>query len=327
MASYKKAIDLLKNNQKIAVFMHINPDGDCISSALSLYLFLKKCGKDVVCFSQGLDSSVISDKFKFLPSIDAFNSVPPQKEYDLCVGMDVSDASRFGETCFRLFMKGKNNLVIDHHIANNNFAKNVVREESAASTTQILYKLLVEYDENLIDKDIATCLYTGLVTDSGCFSFSCTTKETHLVAAKLLTYGIDSTEITRIVMKDTPISVFMLKNRVLSRAEFFDGNNIGLINFTLEDYDATGTTEQNTEGIINSILDVQGVEVAISISAIAEKSYKVSFRSKHKVDASACARCFGGGGHFHASGCRVYGYYEDVKNKIIEAVREISSYA
>lgn len=327
MTNYSDAIKLLKENDKIAVFMHINPDGDCISSALSLYLFLKKLGKNVVCFSQNFDSAVISEKLRFLPKVEAFNAVAPAKEYDLCVGVDVADAGRLGDQCFRLFMKGKRNLVIDHHLPTTEFSKNVIRESDAASTTQIIYKILKQFDKKLIDDDIATCLYTGLVTDSGCFGFSSTTSETHVVASELLKYDINPSEIVRRVIKDVNLNVFRLKNRVLDKAEFYQDGKLGVITFLASDFTATNTTEKDTDGIINALIDVTQVELAVSVSEIADKSYKVSFRSKHTVDASACARCFGGGGHFHAAGCRVYGYFEDVKNNILDAVKEIMSYA
>ncbi len=325
MVDYKRVVKILKENQKIAVFMHVNPDGDCISSAISLSAFLNKCGKSVSCFTPNLDLSVIPEKFKFLPFSDMLNAVPPENEYDLTVGVDVADVGRMGDACFRLFMKGKTNLIIDHHDTECNYVKNVLKEIGAASTTQIIYKILSEYDKNLIDEKIAECIYTGIVTDSGGFAFSDTSAETHQIAAELLGYGINSTEIYRRVMRDVDIKVFALRNRVLSKAEFFDGNSICLISFTKEDYKATGTSDKNTEGIINYILDVKDVETAISVSE-AESGYKVSFRTKRKVDAAACARCFGGGGHRHAAGCRLYGYYEDVKSKILKAVREIASY-
>lgn len=326
MTTYKDAIKLLSDSKSIAVFMHINPDGDCISSALSLYLYLKKLGKDVVCFSQNFDSSVIASKFSFLPSINEINAIPPAKEYDLCVGVDIADAGRLGDACFRLFMKGINNLVIDHHIADSEFAKNVIRESTAASTTQIVYKLLKQFDKKLIDDDIAACLYTGLVTDSGCFSYSCTSQETHIIASELKQYNFDAAEIVRRVMKNISRNVYNLRNRVLSKTEFFENDTIGLITFFSTDFSDTGTTEKDTEGIINYVLDIDSVELAIAISEIAPRSFKVSFRSKHSVDAASCARCFGGGGHHNAAGCRVYGYYEDVKNKILDAVKEIASY-
>lgn len=327
ICNYDKAIELIKHSESIAVFMHVTPDGDCIGSALALCLFLKKCGKKAECFSPNCNSDNIPTKYKFLPGIDLINATQASREYDLCIAVDVADISRFGDMCFRMFMKGRENLIIDHHGDDKRFAQNVIVEENAASTTQILYKILVRYNSKLIDADIATCLYVGLATDSGSFSFQNTSTETHQIAAELIKFDMNTSDIVRKVMKDIDLNVFKLKSRVLNRAEFFDDGYIGLISFFREDFSETGTTDKDTEGIINSILDISGIEVAIAISEINDNAYKVSFRSKTKVNAAACARCFGGGGHFHASGCRAYGQFISVKEKLISVVREMVSYA
>ncbi len=326
MATYNKIIDLIEKSKDIAVFMHANPDGDCLGSAIALTRFLNKKGKRVFCFAPDLNKSALPVKVSFFGYeviTDSYNG----ERFDLSIGVDLGSANLMGDACFRIFLKGKKSIVIDHHSEHTDFADVTVREKSAASTTQILYKILAEYDKSAIDEKIAECLYTGLVTDSGGFSFSCTTSETHFVAGELLKYNIDCAEINRIVMKDIPLNVFHLKNRVLSGMKLYEEGHIAVICFTKEDFEATGTNEKNTEGIINSVLNVIGVELAVSISETSDKCYKVSFRSKHNVDASACAKCFGGGGHFHASGCRVYGYFEDVYDKIISSCKEIYHYA
>lgn len=325
--NYSELIRLFENSQDIAIFMHINPDGDCVCSALALYLFLKKIGKNAVCFAPDFKSDSLPEKLAFLPNIKEINSVNSINKYDLCVGVDVGDEGRLGDSCFRLFLKGKKTAVIDHHSEHKDFANLTVREENAASTTQILYKILSEYNKEIIDDEIATCLYVGLLTDSGGFSFDCTSSETHWVASELLRFNFNVAEINRIIMKDIPLNVFRLKNRVLSKLELYEDNKIALIFFNDEDFTATDTNEKNTDGIINNILNIIGVELAVSVCAIGEKSYKVSFRSKNSVDASACAKCFGGGGHFHAAGCRLYGYYEDVHNKLLDVAKEMLSYA
>lgn len=327
MSAYSELIDLFVKANDIAVFMHVNPDGDCVCSALALTLFLRKKGKNVSVFAPCLDSSSLPAKLAFLPGFAEINAIPPAVKYDLCAGVDLGDEGRLGDACFRLFLKGKTSAVIDHHSEYKNFARMTVREDDAASTTQILYKILADYDKSTIDADIALLLYTGLLTDSGGFTFSNTSPETHTVAAELLRYAFDAAEINRIVMKDIPLNVFRLKNRVLSRVELCEDGKLALINFTKEDFTATETTEKDTDGIINNVINIIGVELAVSVSEIGDKSYKVSFRSKHGVDASACAKCFGGGGHFHAAGCRVYGYYEDVHTKLLDAAREMLDYA
>lgn len=326
MGSYTKAINMMKEASTIAVFMHINPDGDCIGSSLALYSFLTKQGKTVHCFGAGSSDNIVPDKLSFLPFTDIFNK-NQLKNYDLCIGVDVATANRLGDGPFKIFLTGKTSIVIDHHEGYVDFAKHTIREVSAASTTQILYKLLCEYDEKILDKDIATLLYAGIVTDSGCFSFSSTSKETHLVAASLFDYDIEYGDINYRLIKDISANVFNLKNRILAKAEFFEDGQIATIVFRENDFLETNTQEGNTDGMINSILNITSVEIAISIAEIADKQYKVSFRTKDKVNASACAKAFGGGGHAHAAGCRVYGYHEDIYNKIISVAKEMLSYA
>lgn len=324
---YLELFKTIEASESIALFMHVNPDGDCISSMLAMYGYLCNMGKKPHCFSAEFNSASLPQKFSFLPNFDKINSVEPLKKYDLSIGVDLGDESRIGDSCFRLFIKSKNTFVIDHHSSFRNFAQKTIREENAASTTQILYKLFSLYNEKLIDGKIAECLYTGIVTDSGGFSFNNTTSETHEIAAKLLSYDFDASNICRKAMKDIKLNTFLLKGRVMGRLELFEENRIAYLYITQEDFAATKTSERDTEGFVNAILDIVGVEIAITVTEIKDKSYKISFRSKGKVDASACAKCFGGGGHFNASGCAAYGYYEDVYNKILSVAKEMLSYA
>ncbi len=329
MGSYTKAINMMKEANTIAIFMHINPDGDCIGSSLALYRFLSKQNKIVHCFvnaNEKSDKALIPEKLSFLPFTEVINK-EKLKSYDLSIGVDVADGKRIGDGAFKTFLTGKNSIVFDHHEGFVDFAKYTVREIDAASTTQILYKMLCEYDKEAIDKDIATLLYAGIVTDSGCFSFSSTSRETHIIAAELFEYGIDYGDINYRLMKDISSDVFNLKLRILSKAKFFEDGQIAVIIFRENDFLETNTQENNTDGMINSILDISTVEIAISIAETADKQYKVSFRTKEKVNAAACAKIFGGGGHAHAAGCRVYGYFEDVLEKIISASKEMLSYA
>lgn len=323
---YNDILNEIKKAQSIALFMHINPDGDCIGSTLAMYLYLSKMGKRVHCFSADA-AKPVPTKLCFLPSIDAFNAGKDEK-YDLGIGLDVGDAGRIGDELFKVFVKCQAKIVIDHHSEYSDFANIVLREADSASTSQIIYKLMAVNDESIIDKDIATLLYVGLVTDSGGFTFASTSAETMYVGSKLLEKGVDNADICRRVMKDIDINVYRLKNLVFSRTKFYENNQIGIIVFRQEDFIETQTTESDTDGLINGVLNVTQVELVVSISEIGDKKYKISFRSKHdKVSAAACAKCFGGGGHFNAAGCRAYGYFEDVYNKILEVTKEMLSYA
>lgn len=322
---YTKIIKALGTSEKIAIFAHTNPDGDAIGSMLAMYTFLKKKEKIVRAVPSNTTTS-LPPKLSFLPHFDKIGTESPEV-YDCCIAVDCGDASRLSDENFKVFIKAKTRIVIDHHESHESFAPLTLCETSAASTTQIIYKLLEEYDIATIDDDIAMQLYVGMVTDSGSFSYSNTSVETHAVASKLLGYNIDAGYVSRKVMKDTPFNNFNLKNKVLSKAKFFEDNQIAVISFNNEDFESTSTTESDTEGIINNILDIETVKVAISIAEIKDKAYKVSFRTKEKVNAASIARVFGGGGHSRAAGCRVYGYYEDVYNKLLSATTEMLKYA
>ncbi|HHT83303.1 MAG TPA: hypothetical protein GXZ92_02425 [Clostridiales bacterium] len=324
---YDRLIEELNAAADIAVFVHINPDGDSVGSSLALYNFLKKKNKTVHLYSPNADGSIPA-KFSYLKNYNAYNAERlTDKQYDCAVALDCGDASRLSEDNFKIFKKAKTKIVIDHHESHENFASITVCEPQASSTTQILYKILKEFDKSAIDKDIALALYTGLVTDSGSFSYSSTSPETHIVASELLAYGIDAGFVSRKVMKDTPYALFNLKNRALSKTKFYENNNIAVINFKNDDFLATETTEADTEGIINNILDIDTVEIAISIAEINDKAFKVSFRTKGKVSAVELAKIFGGGGHAMAAGCRIYGYYDDIYNKLITTAMEMLKHA
>lgn len=318
-------ISLIKKSQNVAVFMHINPDCDCIGSAIALTLFLRKAGKKAFFFSPDLKTTdMIASKYNFLPCFGEFNTADTD-HFDTAIAVDTGDAGRIGEIAFKKFIKIKTNIVFDHHEIHEDYAQWTYRESNAASTTQILYKMMMKYNAKLIDRDIAICLYAGLVTDSGGFSYENCSSETYKVASELLTYGIPHNEICDKLMKATSLPVFTLRNRVLNNAKFYEQNRIGIIVFRQEDFLLTKTTDKDTDSIINYIRDVDSVEIAVSLAEVGEKRYKISFRTKKYANAAACAQVFGGGGHIRAAGCRMQGYFEDVYQKVLEiAIHELN---
>lgn len=319
--NYSKAINLIKKCNNAAVFMHTSPDGDAIGSCLAIYAFLKKLGKVVHCFSEDTQKPV-SDKLAFLPFTNEFNQAKLQS-YELAIAVDCGDYSRLGTNSAKLFSAAKTTILIDHHLGNAGFADVNIIETDAASTTQIIYKLLEQFDESLIDSQIADLLYAGMLTDSGSFVFPSTSAQTFEVASKLLEKGADSAGLAQILMRDTEYKVFRLKAKTLFNANFYNNHTIGLININLVDLQETNTEIDHTEGFINEIINIESVLVAISIIEIKKMVYKVSFRSKNDVSAEACAKCFGGGGHKYAAGCKMFGYLEDVIEKILTAVKDV----
>ena len=315
--NYEKAISLLKEAQTVAIFMHINPDPDCLGSALALSAFLRKLGKKVSVFTPDTKTtSMIASRMLFLPYVDTLNK-GDRNGFDLSVAVDLGDTGRIGDWALPLFYKGEKSLVIDHHETFSDFAAVTIREQDAGSTAQILYKMLCEYDKDLIDKDIATLLYAGIVTDCGNFSYNCTSEESFVIASELLRYGIDFSEITRKLTKDVEYNVFRLKTKILSETRFFFDNKMAVITFRKKDFIDTATTEKDTDGIINEVQNITSVLLSVSIAEVGTDSYKISFRSKGEVNARACAETFGGGGHYNAAGCRLHGSFEEVFEKLL----------
>ncbi len=316
-SKYQEAISFMEKADSVAVFMHINPDPDCIGSALALALFLKKKGKKVSVFTPDTrTTTMVPEKVKFLPHIDMLNKCD-RKEFDLSIAVDLGETGRIGDLALPTFYKGEKSLVIDHHETYTDFADATVREECAGSAAQIIYKIMCDYDKTCIDKDIASLLYAGLVTDSGNFSYESTSTETFSVASELLGYGIDFSDITRRLTKDVDYNVYRLKTKVLSEAHFFADNRLVVIIFRQKDFMETGTKEKDTDGVINEAQNVTSVQLAISIAEVGTDRFKVSFRSKGEISARACAEAFGGGGHLNASGCRISGKFEDVFDKLV----------
>ncbi|MEG1613288.1 MAG: bifunctional oligoribonuclease/PAP phosphatase NrnA [Clostridia bacterium] len=317
----KKFSEYLDKAKTVALICHMNPDGDSLGSALALAEVLKKLGKQADVFCDDLPS----EKLKILPFCETINTSKLVK-FDVAIAVDCSDADRFAISG-RYFKKANTRLVIDHHKTNNNFADYTICDQNAAATAEVVFYLIKfleqKYATKLIDDETASLLFSALVTDSGCFSFSNTTTETHFIASELVKFNFKASDIIFKLIKSQTLSIFKLKSRVLNKAKFYENNRIGIITFTAQDFLETEAGIDNTEGIINEIINILGVDIAIAVSEVNEKYYKISVRTKAPYDASECAGVFGGGGHERAAGCRVSGFYEDVIDKLLKASRDL----
>lgn len=312
--NYGKIIETLKSAREIAVFCHTSPDGDTIACALALYRALTPLGKTVYLFSE----DEIPEKYRFLDGWQLFCKAD-KKTYPLAVAVDCSDADRIGGGK-RAYLASSLRLAVDHHKSHIPFAHIAEVQSDAAACAEIVADILDE--AGWITPSVAEALFVGIVADTGCFQFSSTTARTHKTAAALMEKGIDATQLVYDTYRRVPLNVFNLKKRVLSACKFFDEGKISLITFRKTDFDGTGTVPADTDGIIDSALEVASVEVAFSVSEVGDKNFKISVRTKDYVDASDLAATFGGGGHARAAGCRLNGYYEDIVDKLLKAARD-----
>ena len=315
----EKFIAAVDRAQTIALFSHVNPDGDTCGSALALYRALKTYGKTPYVFCDG----VFGDKLHYLDGLDNYNSTD-FKPCDLAIAVDCSDDGRLG-AYDKAYYSCKYRIFVDHHIKRGKRGDFNIVETDAAATAEVAFDLIKGMDarKKCMDDVIAKLLYCALVTDSGGFSFSSVTQKTLLTAAELIVYDFRPNEIFDNFIKKTDYKIFNLKNRVLSGTKLYDDGVIAGIFFRKADFEATGTSEIDTDGIINNILNIDGVKIAFSITETkGEMQYKVSFRTVDGVNADEIAAIFGGGGHKNAAGCRVSGFFEDVKDKILKACRD-----
>lgn len=301
--------------QTVAIFSHVNPDGDTCGSALALAAVLRKAGKDVELYCP----SEIGGKLTFLDGWQAYAAPKRHEYYDLGIAVDCADRARMGE-CASVADLCRTFAVIDHHKSSENFADLSIVRPNACATAELIYMLVRDVYPDLLDKDVAQLLFCGIVTDSGGFSFSSVTATTYAIGAELIALGVKQAPVFEHFLKSTDRSVFELRNRVLSRAQFYFDGKLGMIAFFQSDFAATGTTERDTEGIVNFVRDVNGVKIAVAMTQTAEgERFKVSIRTDDDADASRIAAVFDGGGHFNAAGCRISGCYEEVRERLVKA--------
>ena len=303
----------IKKANKVAIFCHARPDGDALGSGLSLCLAMRAAGKtaEFVC------EDAPPEKFFFIPEMREVKTSLPQDDYDLYIAVDCADIARMGEFGHAFSRFRGDTVCIDHHISNKGFAKlNCVRVCSA--TCEIMPEVLSAAGFE-ITAPMSNALMLGLITDSGTFTHSDVTAHTFNVAAELRSAGADVNKINYEMFSRQKKARALLFSRALSNLRFALDDRLAFILVTQSALDETGANRSMTEGFVDFPLSVDGVEVAIALLEMKRGQYKASLRSK-RVDVNAVAATFGGGGHVLASGCMLFGEYEEVIDRLTYAV-------
>ncbi|MBO5993559.1 MAG: bifunctional oligoribonuclease/PAP phosphatase NrnA [Acidaminococcaceae bacterium] len=304
--------ELLKSAQKLVIVSHVSPDGDTLGSSLALMHALRMLGKEVI---MNVDDD-ISTVYSFLPGIDEYRRFAPDEsvDADLLVIIDASSADRAGNAME--VVKSPAVLSIDHHKTNTRFADYLYLDSDAAATAEIIYSLLLEMGIKLT-RDIATCIYEGLYTDTGSFKYSNTTSNTLKTAADLLEYGVNPSVISDNMELKSRSQIEMLR-KVLETLTFLKDGKIAYIEIPLELYDHN----VETDAFISYPRYVEGVEIALLFKQVEDNLTRVSFRSK-EIDVARIALSFGGGGHKKAAGCSIYASLKEAEEVILRAVGEL----
>ncbi len=309
-----KLDEILKGVKRAGIAGHVRPDGDCTGSCLALYQYLRMYYPEV---STDVYLEEIPNSFHMLTGADEIrHELPEDTGYDVFFALDCGDTKRLG-FAGTLFEQAKKTVCIDHHVSNLAFADVNQIVPDASSTSELIYDLL---EKERITKEIAEALYLGIVHDTGVFQYSCTKPSTMEAAAELLRKGIDGPKI----IEKTFYEKTYAQNQVLGKALLesiclMDGKVI-FSYITKKSMNFFGVKAKDLEGIISQLRVTTGVEAAIFLYELESGEFKVSLRSKEKVDVSKVAQYFGGGGHVRAAGLTFRGTVHDAVNNIVGQV-------
>lgn len=301
----------IKENDGFTVIAHTSPDGDALGASLALYGALRRMGKraQIVC------EQPVPHGYTFLPGAEAVRLPEQAVRTENAIAVDCADFARMG-AAGRLFEAAERTCNIDHHVTNASYAAYNAVDAEAAAAGEIV-AALIELLLPEIDAALATCLYTALLTDTGNFAYSNTRPATLHMAARLLACGADNTEINRQVYRTVPFAKQKLLGRALGHMELLCEGRLGVSYVTLADFAQTGAGEEDTEGIIDHVRDIEGVEAAAFLRETQEGAFKVSLRSKRAADVGAAAQTLGGGGHKHAAGYTAQGPFEAAYAEVV----------
>lgn len=307
--SFNEAVNELTNADDILILTHINPDGDTLGSGYALLRALRKLGKK----ARLLCGDPINKKFSYL--------YEGLQEYDFepsyIVSVDVAEIKLLGDTVREAY-GSRVKLAIDHHETSRRFAEMTYCEPDSASCCEIVY-LVIKALGAEIDSDIASCIYTGCSTDTGCFKYSNVTPRTHKIAAELIEMGARHSKINEVMFDTKTMNSIMLERRCLESLEIMGGGSLAAITVTQEMLAECNVDKSALDAIKPLTRQIEGVEIGITVKEEKNGKTSVSVRSSEKYDAAAICAHFGGGGHIRAAGCE---FADTAPEKAKEAVTE-----
>ncbi len=304
----KEAADFLKQNDDYLILMHASPDGDTLGCGYSLCGALQRLGKraKAVCPDE------IPHRFDYMREAIIEQDFEPKTV--VCV--DVADTKLLGD------MKDIGDtaaLCVDHHISNTDYAERLLLRGEYAAAAELMYEVILAMGVE-IDKPIANCIYTGIATDTGCFKFSNTTPQSHIIAAKLIELGAEIAPINYAMFELKTPGRLKLEQKVLQDIKFFAEGHVAVISVMKSTVDSIPDIDSDDVGAMAAIpRQIEGVDIGISIKEKKNGVFKASLRSSEKIDVSKIAQQFGGGGHARAAGCSFTMTFEEAEKLIVKA--------
>ncbi len=316
MTSLAEIAECLKKSGRVVLSGHIMPDGDCLGSVAALGLGLLNLGKDVTLASP----DPLPELYRFLPGADRFliGEQALRGDYDTFVVLDCSVPDRLG-SLKELLSRNLVVCIIDHHVGSQHFGHHVYVDPNAAATGEIIQDLL-DLLQVPPQVDIASCLYTAIVTDTGSFRYQNTTPLTHRRVARLMEEGIDATRLNALLYEQKSLLHLRVLQAALQTLDLAPCGRVAWMSVSRETLDSLGAQEEHTDGLIDYVRSLRGVEVALLFREIVPGRWKVGLRSRGRVNVQRVASHFNGGGHLRAAGAVVEGEGGEVIKRVVGVV-------
>jgi phosphoesterase RecJ-like protein len=313
---FKRLEEVIVSSETFFLAGHLNPDGDTIGSMLAIASVLKRMGKKVRLFSQ----DPIPENLRFLPQARSVRSRLPKGRFDAAILLECSVPSRGGALEPVLKRCGKV-VNIDHHKTSELYGDINIVEPHSSSTAEIVYRLFHNMTVKVTRRE-ATCLYTGMVTDTGRFHFPATSPRTLEIASRLLETGFKFSRINDLLYATKATESLKILGRALESLELKYGGKLAVLTLRVKDFTELDARSEHSENVINYGMMPPGVKAAVMFREESER-ISVTFRSRGHIDMSLLAKSFGGGGHRNAAGCRMKGPLDEARTRVFAALSRL----
>lgn len=309
-------LNVIREGNHFVVASHAHPDGDAIASTLALVNFLREIGKQAVAFN--VDG--VPEELQFLPGAhQVVSDCSLLGRYDAGFILDSGQLDRAGDFlpdhCLQL-------INIDHHPHSQLFGSVNYLDDDACATGAMIHRVILA-SGHPVSPDVAVCIYTAILSDTGSFRYSNANPEAFAIASAMIEAGVSPWHVAGNLYESHPVEQVKLLSRVLDTLTVSSCGRFGSVTVTSEMFLATGAGPEHTDGLINYPRSIRGVEVALFFRQVESDLFKVSFRSKGHVDVGSLARELGGGGHHNAAGATVSGSMEQVRQIVFDRLNEL----
>ena len=318
MDTIQKIIKSIKTAKTVVIIHHVAPDGDCLGSALALEEALRHLSN--LERVHAVITGQIPNIYAFLPGIENLKNVKDEdlyQSYDLAITVDCAGKDRLGDAVY-LFNNAKETINIDHHISNNGFADIDLIMPNVSATGEVLFSLIRAFPVE-ITKEMATNLYTAILTDTGGFKFENTKPETLRICADLIAAGADPVFIYKQCYESKPLEMVRLHSKAINDAVFLENNKIVYTKITRKLLEDLNASDEHIDGITETLRQINTVQIALVFKETIKGFTKISMRS-NGIDVCEIASFYGGGGHKLASGCLLEKNLDEAVNDVISTV-------